>query len=549
MTLRYKTLLSTLLTVLFAQMSVHAQDAFEPNNNFFEAKEIFINQPIQATIFDVGDADFYIFNSPRDGVLEVSVTAIGTVNIFAGLYDEAQELINSESEGLNEAVNFITLSGAGQYYVEVQQSGSDNRSSTDPYTLTVALDTTDANEVNNSFPEATLINGGTEVRGTIRPRFDRDFYQFEVMEPGEIRILMLDVPPEILMNYVVYNPTQQMVSSFSSSFTGTAIDQVIEVTETGTHYIEIFDRRDNVSSTGVYRLTISGDPVGKAIIGDVGSNGVVDAGDASLVLQAVVGLASLTNPQLAVADVDGNGFIQAADASLILQYVVGLITEFPVEGMGKSNHGNTALAWGEATRSSNGTWSLPLVIDDMATSVYAIEATLDIDPTTGQIDSFEASLPDDWVVATNDDGNGRYRLAMAGTTPLANSEVGDLQVDLISGLEDVTLKGSGRINTENTHPISEAMLSETPVAFSLKQNYPNPFNPNTRIVYTLAQPSFVRLHVINLLGQEVASLVTQYQDVGEYEVIWDATHVSSGTYFYRFEAGAFSETRVLTVLK
>jgi len=67
------------------------------------------------------------------------------------------------------------------------------------------------------------------------------------------------------------------------------------------------------------------------VYGDVDGNGEIQAYDASLTLQNVVGLVDFTELQITAADVDGNGQIQAFDASLILQFVVGLIDVFPVE--------------------------------------------------------------------------------------------------------------------------------------------------------------------------------------------------------------------------
>ncbi len=76
-----------------------------------------------------------------------------------------------------------------------------------------------------------------------------------------------------------------------------------------------------------------------------------------------------------------------------------------------------------------------------------------------------------------------------------------------------------------------------PEAYALEQNYPNPFNPTTNIAYEIAEPGFVRLTVFNVLGQEVADLVSRHQNEGRYQVAFDASHLSSGTYFYVLESG------------
>ena len=83
----------------------------------------------------------------------------------------------------------------------------------------------------------------------------------------------------------------------------------------------------------------------------------------------------------------------------------------------------------------------------------------------------------------------------------------------------------------------ENVDSDIPKTFFLSQNYPNPFNPSTTIQYQLAFESQVTIKVFNLLGQEVATLMNneEYPE-GTYEIDFDASHLSSGVYFYRLNA-------------
>jgi hypothetical protein len=85
--------------------------------------------------------------------------------------------------------------------------------------------------------------------------------------------------------------------------------------------------------------------------------------------------------------------------------------------------------------------------------------------------------------------------------------------------------------------------------FSLSQNYPNPFNPKTKIAFTIPQRSHVSLKVYDIAGREVMALVDGEMGKGSYEADVDASHLASGTYFYRLEAGNFSETKKMTVIK
>jgi hypothetical protein len=88
-----------------------------------------------------------------------------------------------------------------------------------------------------------------------------------------------------------------------------------------------------------------------------------------------------------------------------------------------------------------------------------------------------------------------------------------------------------------------------PVAFKLAQNYPNPFNPATRIRYTIPERSQVTLKIYNILGETVASLVNEVQEAGNYVALFEANTLASGVYFYKLEAGSFSQTRKMLLMK
>jgi len=90
--------------------------------------------------------------------------------------------------------------------------------------------------------------------------------------------------------------------------------------------------------------------------------------------------------------------------------------------------------------------------------------------------------------------------------------------------------------------------------YFLSQNFPNPFNPSTKIRYSIPnikdRSSFsVQLKIYNLLGEEITTLVNEQQSPGNYQVIFNAEGLPSGTYFYQLRAGNFIETKKLLLLK
>ena len=89
----------------------------------------------------------------------------------------------------------------------------------------------------------------------------------------------------------------------------------------------------------------------------------------------------------------------------------------------------------------------------------------------------------------------------------------------------VTLNGF-----RSTTVVSE-IKANVPNNYELLQNYPNPFNPITIISYQLAENSFVKLKVYDLLGREVSTLVNAKEDAGYYHVTFDGTYLTSGVIF------------------
>ena len=88
-----------------------------------------------------------------------------------------------------------------------------------------------------------------------------------------------------------------------------------------------------------------------------------------------------------------------------------------------------------------------------------------------------------------------------------------------------------------------------PSSFSLAQNYPNPFNPSTTITYSLPSAGHVTLKLFDPLGREVATLLDKTEPAGVNSVRLDASHLSSGVYYYRMVAGSFAESKQMMVLR
>ena len=115
----------------------------------------------------------------------------------------------------------------------------------------------------------------------------------------------------------------------------------------------------------------------------------------------------------------------------------------------------------------------------------------------------------------------------------------ELEIDYIRIYEQITL---------------ENKLNTLPLQFKNYQNFPNPFNPSTILKYDLLKDSFVDITVYDMLGNVVNNLVNKSQNSGSHSVQWDATNnqgesVSAGVYLYKIQAGEFSQTKKMILLK
>ena len=100
-------------------------------------------------------------------------------------------------------------------------------------------------------------------------------------------------------------------------------------------------------------------------------------------------------------------------------------------------------------------------------------------------------------------------------------------------------------------PMSDTFdpTEEPPRNHTVFQNYPNPFNASTTIRYALPEESEVTIEIYDILGRKIETLVSNEQPAGSHTVVWETKDVSSGVYFYRIEAGEYSQTQKCVLLK
>ncbi len=169
----------------------------------------------------------------------------------------------------------------------------------------------------------------------------------------------------------------------------------------------------------------------------------------------------------------------------------------------------------------------------------------------------------DWTTATeinnsgfgierSFDGNTFFPIGFIkgnGTTtePKVYSFIDDLEFNATQSiyyrLKQIDYDGS--VNYSNIVTV----VIEMPIEYALGQNYPNPFNPSTKMKYSVPQNGLVMIKVYDLTGQEVATLLNEVKEPGNYELDFNAAGLSSGVYFYKMTANDFTQVRKMSILK
>jgi len=329
--------------------------------------------------------------------------------------------------------------------------------------------------------------------------------------------------------------------------------------------------------------------------GDVNEDGSVGVDDAILILQARVGLVTLTQTQQITADVNGDGDVTTFDAYLVMRYAAGIIEVFPVEGV------NPPAAPGRATTNKGSrTDSLMVSLSDVSAKPgQIVTIPLRIDNTAG-ISSGEIGISYDANrlkfinVSTSSLTAGYplvYNIVQKAGQP--QQQISPLCKGGAGGILNIAFAGGLPINRDGPilnidfriSPKAEADAGTIPINLSkvrlgegnipvitksgsieilpdcnlLLTNYPNPFNPETWIPYQLAQTAEVTISIYNTKGQLIRTLNLGVKPVGMYvtqdrAAYWDGMDkngegVASGLYFYTLKSGSFQATRKMLVIK
>jgi photosystem II stability/assembly factor-like uncharacterized protein len=145
-------------------------------------------------------------------------------------------------------------------------------------------------------------------------------------------------------------------------------------------------------------------------------------------------------------------------------------------------------------------------------------------------------------IFTKDSGESWQTITLKDSIPLYD-------ICFIDSTKGFAVGGNGAIYKYVPNPVSVKDESEKVLSYYLMQNHPNPFNPVTTIEYCIPQDEFVNISVYNLLGEKVATIISNSQRAGGYKISFDASGFASGVYFYSIEAGSFKSVRKMLLMK
>jgi len=179
--------------------------------------------------------------------------------------------------------------------------------------------------------------------------------------------------------------------------------------------------------------------------------------------------------------------------------------------------------------------------------------------------TFNSGLPHDSVLCLAIDYNGNkwigtdgglvkfndndWTLLNTSNSGLPNDQVFAIIIDEYGNKIIGTFTGLVFYNEGGVVNVDKDMDISIPGEYMLSQNYPNPFNPSTIISYQLPEDSQVQIKIYDIMGREIIELVNEYKRAGYYKINFNAVSLSTGIYLYKINAGKFSNTRKMLLVK
>jgi hypothetical protein len=233
----------------------------EPNDSYSRANFAALGTAVSGSVSQVGDVDTYLVDIPQTGQFTFGIAqSPSNYKVRVNLYNSSGNRLLSGQATQDGGLFQLTydVMNPGLYYITVDSSDY-GLFSAEVYSLTTAfVPVNDIYELNNNYGDAILLNIESKIDAFIFPTGDQDWYKVTVVEPGELKVVVHNPPPNITPQITIYNMSREYVAGISGIMAGMDVELIHPVTITGTYLIQINDRDNNNEATTPYTLSVNG---------------------------------------------------------------------------------------------------------------------------------------------------------------------------------------------------------------------------------------------------------------------------------------------------
>ena len=237
-------------------LDLDSTDIYEYNNTLATARTIGIDWEVQAKIKPESDEDAFQFFSPKDGIVNFTISNVPqNIDIVSDIYDYQNTYIGGITGGTGESYSFGSMLFAGTYFIKLKDGYSDAYSN-DFFRIKINLDTSDFWEINNTFGYAKDIGLNQNVSGKIKPVADVDMFKFQVPTTGQMQVAVTQVPPEITMVVELYDSMQVKVANAIGLSNGQPVTLNYSITRPWMYYVRLSDEYNNDMSDSYFNFRV-----------------------------------------------------------------------------------------------------------------------------------------------------------------------------------------------------------------------------------------------------------------------------------------------------
>ena len=240
------------------KISLDTSDQYECNNTLSTASSIELNNTYRAQINSRGDVDYFKIEIPQSGILNINITDVpSNIEMLLTMFRSDGTELDKWWGWAGQPIIFSQpICKAGIYWIKLEDNKASSQSSSELYSFGIFLDSSDQNECNNDFSEASIIQFCNPIKGFINFEEDRDYYAFNATVGDSLSFELFDVPSFISPKIYIVNPSRTEILHERENGIGQPININFNISETGLYYAVIEDVNQRWSSEEEYQFQI-----------------------------------------------------------------------------------------------------------------------------------------------------------------------------------------------------------------------------------------------------------------------------------------------------